>query len=454
MNDILLAVMIAVAALDVITWFFIVIIEHEDIDKVFAWIVITIILPIIGAVGYFVIGQRIWLFHLYRGRKVSGDWRPEDGLPEGLSFLKDSEGTDCTHGNRTEFFSDGRKMFDRMIDDIRGARRSIRIEFYIILNDELGGPILDLLSEKAKEGLDVILLGDGFGCRKLTKESLDVLKGSGVKVILFNRPGLPYLNPTMNNRDHRKIVIVDGRVCYCGGFNICSDYIGQGHVGHWRDSAVRMEGPVAHTAERRFLSTCRYCGYDVREPPSDDTVPAGEDTVVSVYGGPDLRPNPIMELHLRLIREAKESILLQTPYFMNKELILAIRDASENGVKVMLIIPGVTDHWFTFWNNYSCSRLLKRTDVDIRLYQNGFLHSKTMIVDDRLCIVGSSNFDDRTAYYNFETSEAIVSDDCLDEMRRVFEEDLKDSVPLVYKDYRGFGPFLKRAICGVVRPLG
>ena len=453
MNDILLAVLIAVAALDIITWVFIVIIEHEDVDKVLAWIVITVILPVIGAVGYFVIGQRVWLYGLYKGRKVAGDWCPEEDLPEGLSFLKNSEGTDCTHSNRTEFFSDGRKMFDRMIDDIRNAKESIRIEFYLILNDELGGPILDLLSEKAKEGLDVILLGDGFGCRKLSEESLKILKESGVKIVLFNRPGLPYLNPTMNNRDHRKNVIVDGRICYCGGLNICSDYVGEGHVGHWRDSAVRMEGPAAWMMERRFLSTCRYCGLDKRQQ-SSAAGPAGDDTVVSVYGGPDIRPNPIMELHLDLIRNAKESILLQTPYFMNRELIAAVRDASKNGVKVTLIIPGVIDHWFTFWNNYSCSLMLRNTEVDIRLYQNGFLHSKTMIVDDRICIVGSSNFDDRTAYYNFETSVAILSADCLDEMKAVFEEDLKGSIPMVYSDYRGFVPFLKRAICGVVRPLG
>lgn len=453
MNGILLAVLLAIAALDVITWIFIIIIEHKDFDKALAWIVITIILPVIGAIGYFVIGQRIWLYRLYKGRKMSGDWRPEEVLPEELSFLNDSEGTDCTHGNRTEFFSDGRKMFDRMIDDISNAKESIRIEFYIILNDGLGGPILGLLSEKAMEGLDVILLGDAFGCRKLTKESLDILKESGVKVVLFNTPGLPYLNPTMNNRDHRKIVIVDSKISYCGGFNICSDYVGQGHVGNWRDSAVRMEGPVAWMMERRFLSTCRYCGLDI-EQRSSVAEPAGDDTIVSVYGGPDIRPNPIMELHLNLIRNAKKSILLQTPYFMNKELIAAIRDASNNGVKVTLIIPGVIDHWFTFWNNYSCSLMLKGTDVDIRLYENGFLHSKTMIVDDRICIVGSSNFDDRTAYYNFETSEVIISEDCLKVMKTVFEEDLKDSIPMVYRDYRGFVPFLKRAICGVVRPLG
>lgn len=452
MNGIILAILMAIAALDVITWIFIIAIER-DIDKVFAWIVITIILPIIGAVGYFVIGQRIWLYGLYKGKKIAGDWRPEDELPDGLSFLKDSEGTDCTHGNRTEFFSDGRKMFDRMIDDISHAKKSVRIEFYLILNDELGGPILDMLSEKAKQGLDVILLGDGFGCRKISEESLGVLKESGVKVVLFNKPGLPYLNPTMNNRDHRKILVVDGRICYCGGFNICSDYVGQGHVGHWRDSAVRMEGPVAWMMERRFLSTCRYCGLDVKQH-SAVAEPAGDDTIVSVYGGPDIRPNPIMELHMNLIRNAKESILLQTPYFMNKELIAAIRDASNNGVKVTLIMPGVIDHWFTFWNNYSCSLLLKKTDVDIRLYQNGFLHSKTMIVDDRICIVGSSNFDDRTAYYNFETSEAIISEDCLAAMKAIFEEDLKESIPLVYKDYNGIIPFLKRVICGVVRPLG
>ena len=274
-----------------------------------------------------------------------------------------------------------------------------------------------------------------------------------MKVVVFNEPGLPYLNPTMNNRDHRKNVIIDGRICYCGGFNLCIDYVGQGHVGHWRDSAVRIEGPAASMMERRFLNTCGYCGFEIPETATDITA-EGDDTVVTVYGGPDAKPNPIMELHLNLIRNAKESILLQTPYFMNRELIRALIDASKSGTKVTLILPGRIDHWFTFWNNYSCARLIKDTDIDVRLYENGFMHSKTMIVDDRICIVGSSNFDDRTAYYNFETTAAIISEDCLASMKEAFENDLKDSIPRVFSDYSGPLSFVKRMICGVIRCLG
>ena len=214
-----------------------------------------------------------------------------------------------------------------------------------------------------------------------------------------------------------------------------------------------MEGPVSWMMERRFLSTCRYCCLDVKQH-SAVPGPAGDDTIVSVYGGPDIRPNPIMELHLNLIRNAKESILLQTPYFMNKELIAAVRDASNNGVKVTLILPGVIDHWFTFWNNYSCARMLKKTDVDMMLYQKGFIHSKAMIVDERVCVIGSSNFDDRTAYYNFETSLAIMSDGCIASMREAFDEDMKNSKHLVFSEFSGFVPFVKRMICGIVRCLG
>ena len=453
MNGILLTILTAIAVLDIVTWVFIIVIERKDVNKACAWIVITIILPVIGAVGYFVIGQRIWLYGLYRGRKVSGSCSPSEELPDVLSFLKDSEGTDCTHGNRTEFFSDGKEMFDRMSTDIKNAEKSVRIEFYIILNDKLGGPVLDLLAEKASEGLDVALICDGFGCRKLSKETKRKLEESGVKVVMFNEPGLPYLNPVMNNRDHRKIVIIDGRICYCGGFNLCIDYVGQGHVGHWRDSAVRIEGPAAPMMERRFANTCGYCGVDISET-DNETSSGGDDTVVTVYGGPDMRPNPIMELHLHLIRNAKESILLQTPYFMNREMIEAVKDASRSGIKITLILPGKIDHWFTFWNNYSCARLLKDTNVDIRLYQNGFMHSKTMIVDDSICIVGSSNFDDRTAYYNFETTAAIISDDCLESMKEAFHKDLEDSVPMVFSDYSGLIPLIKRMVSGVIRCLG
>ena len=453
MDTFFLTMLIAVSVIWFIPWMFIVVIEHRDVNKMCAWIVITVILPVIGSVGYFVIGQRIWLYRLYKDRKMTGDGLPSSALPEELSFMECYEGTDCCDGNRTEFFSDGRDMFNRMIADIRDAKKTIRMEFYIILDDELGGSVLDLLSQKAKGGVDVILICDGFGCRRMIKDSLAKLTGSGMRVVTFNRPGPPYLDPKMNNRDHRKITIIDGRICYCGGFNVCTDYIGEGHVGYWRDSAVRIEGPAAAMMERRFLNTCRFSGSDV-----DDENPvmeiAGDDAVVTVYGGPDLRPNPIMELHLNLIRNAKESIRLQTPYFTNKELIRAVKNASESGVKVTLILPKRIDHWFTFWNNFSCARMLKDTDVDIYLYQNGFMHSKTIIVDDRVCIIGSSNFDDRTAYYNFETSVAIISKGCTDSMKKAFEADLKESVPMVFEDYSGIIPLMKRAICGVIRCLG
>ncbi len=454
MPAILLLILSILLAIDVVTWSFIIIVEHRDLNKTAAWIVITVILPVIGCIGYFVIGQRIWLYGSYKGRKVSGGRLTESEMPDGLSFLEGLEGADLTFGNRTEFLSDGKEMFDRLMDDIRNANRSIHLEYYIMMDDELGKNVFETLASKAKEGLDVKVIGDGFGCRKLSDDTKGMLKESGVELILFQEVGASCFDPKKNNRDHRKNVIIDGRICYCGGFNICMDYIGMGHLGHWRDSAVRVEGDIAGIMEKRFLKTCGYCGSDSSDATTTEPMKAGGDAMVSVYGGPDMRPNPILELHLGLIREAKKEILLQTPYFTNKEMIRAVKEASERGVKVKLILPGRPDHWFTFWNNYSCARVLKGTSVDMMLYQKGFIHSKAMIVDERICVIGSSNFDDRTAYYNFETSLAIMSDRCIASMREAFDEDMKNSKHLVFSEFSGFVPFVKRMICGIVRCLG
>ena len=438
---IFLAILLSVDAFAIVS---IIVIERKDFDKIVSWITIVLILPFIGALGYFIIGQRILLYRLYRGKRKNEEESETffEGLT-GMPGLDSLRGLSTTEKNSVEFFIDGNGLFSSLKNDIESARCSIYIEYYIFIEDELGKVFIDSLCKKAKEGLNVMLIGDGFGFRKLSDECIDRIRGSGIRFTYINRPSLHSLNPRTNNCDHRKMIIIDHNITYCGGLNITEDYIGSGHLGYWRDSAVRVEGDISEHAERRFMMTWAYATGDVIQEMEGCSKGTGDEKVTLVYGGPDLRPNPILEQYLQMILSAKKELLIETPYLMNAELIRNIKETADSGVEVKIIIPGRPDHWFTFWNNYRSAKKLIPSDVKIFLYENGFMHSKIVAVDRELSSVGSANFDDRMFH-----SEKVTG-----EIFRIFNEDLEQCRPFDPKEYEGLLTMLKVFICNVVKPL-
>ena len=454
MIDILLTVLLILAMIDVATIAAMIVIERKDVDKILAWAVIVIIIPFIGSLGYFIIGQRVSLYRQYSKKReketeAESFFEADTGIPALDSVI----GVSTSYRNSVTFFTDGKEMFSKLNDDFDAAKESILMEYYIIIDDSLGNSVMDALCRKAEEGLNVMLIGDGFGFRKLNDDCFNRMRKSGVKFTYINRPSFRSLNPRTNNCDHRKMIVIDNMITYISGLNVTDDYIGSGHLGHWRDSAVRAEGDIAVHAGRRFMMTWAYAADTDIQQISEEHEFSGTEKVSLIYGGPDLRPNPVMEQYIGMMRSAEKELLIETPYFNNVELIREVKKAAERGVDVKIIIPGRPDHWFTFWNNYHAAKKAMRSGAKFYLYDNGFLHSKMMAADGRISSVGSANFDDRTAYFNFDSNMMFHSEELSRNIVDIFNDDLSQCRPFDPKEYSGVVPFIKTCICGIVRPL-
>ena len=446
-------VLIVLLVMDIVTITFIAVIERYDFEKFLAWSVITIILPFIGAIGYFVIGQKDLLYRLYSEKRMKeADIEGTFITDTGFSGLDRLDGVSTSTYEDIQLFSDGNGMLTSLKKDLEEAKESILMEYYFIFNDEVGDSVIESLCKKGKEGLDVKVICDAFGSRKLTKETIGMMAESGVGFTFINKLTVPSFGPRKNNCDHRKLVIIDHRITYCGGLNLSIDYIGEGHLGYWRDSATRIVGSVSEDAEKRFMMTWAYAT-DSEIPKMKDWNPPSGKKVSLVYGGPDTRPNPVIQHYIEMIRSAKESIIIETPYFSNIGLVREVRDAARSGVKVKVIIPGIPDHWFTLWNNIHAAKNILGSGAEFLLYNKGFMHSKMVVVDGRLSSIGSANFDDRTAYYNFDANLMFDSKDVADSMMAMIEEDLAHCKKFDPSDYSGIICIIKTCICAVVRPL-
>ncbi|MBO4798250.1 MAG: cardiolipin synthase, partial [Candidatus Methanomethylophilaceae archaeon] len=259
------------------------------------------------------------------------------------------------------------------------------------------------------------------------------------------------LSPKKNNRNHRKIGIIDGKIAYCGGFNIGDEYLGKGPLGFWRDTAVRITGDAVKPLQVRFQMDWEYatgkkmCPEDRLDDYYGETEypETGDARVLTVSGGPDVADfNPVRMEYLELIRNAKKTVYIHSPYFIPDDSLQdALSVAAANGVDVRVIIPDKPDHMFVFWCNISCAYSVMGNGVKVYMYNNGFVHSKTMVVDGRYCSVGSANFDDRSLVLNFETNAVILSEETGRQMDEAFMKDLERCTEYTREDYENISGY-------------
>lgn len=409
---------------------------------------ILIGLPILGFILYIFIGQSFFSEHKYktkglRDEQVGDVMPPTDEIleaesnPEYKRIAKaviNTGGLGFSDNNDVRLYTLGEVKFRDLCEDIRNAKRYIHLEYYIIRNDELGNKIIDLLTEKAKEGVEVKLLSDDFGVGGGPKKAIKRLKAAGGEFAVFHKVLWLIFSPKKNNRNHRKIGVIDGRIGYCGGFNIGDEYLGKGPFGFWRDSAVRITGDAVKALQVRFQMDWEYTTKQAMCPEDrlqdyygvTDYPATGDARVVTVSGGPDVADfNPVRMQYLELIRNAKRTVYIHSPYFIpDNSLQDALSAAAANGVDVRVIIPDKPDHMFVFWCNISSAYSVMGNGVKVYMYNRGFVHSKTMVVDGEFCSVGSANFDDRSLVLNFETNAMILSKDIGRQMDEAFMEDL------------------------------
>ena len=424
--------------------------EKTDPKSILVWTLVFWFLPLIGFVLYLFIGQTFYSRHVFRPKGVDDELlasiysKEEEAMEKNIAADPDNKedielarsvkragGWIYSDNNDIKLYTLGQDKFDDLYRDLRNARKFIHIEYYIIRNDELGNELLHILTDKVKEGLEVKLLTDAFGNGKGPKRAINDFRRAGGEFALFHSVVTLLFSPKKNNRNHRKIAVIDGEIAYCGGFNVGDEYLGKGPLGFWRDSAVRICGAGIIPMEVRFTADWRYAA-DKEFGVTDDHFPDsllehhGNDRMQLVSGGPDVKENPVRMQYLLLMRTAKKTLYIHTPYLVpNDSLSDALKMAAMSDVDVRIIMPDKPDHMFVFWNNISAANDLMKSGVKVYMYNRGFVHSKTIVADGRYCSVGSANLDDRSMVLNFETNAMIYSERIGMEMIDAFMQDLE-----------------------------
>lgn len=452
-------VLYIIIAFDVGAILYIVFFERREPGNATVWILTLIIFPILGFILYLLFGQHYFkekkfalkahadreiLADLVKDQKGALDKAGIDGqceqepLAQLMSLLLSNNQSLITKNNEVRSFVTGRDKFDALLEAIRGAKDHIHMEYYIIRDDELGREIVAALTEKAREGVEVRLLYDALGNR-IPASGYKALKDAGGKVAVFYRSLLPAVTLRVNYHDHRKIAVIDGNVGFLGGFNIGEEYLGKGPLGFWRDTAVEIKGRGAGLLQLRFILDWNYAtkeGLAVTGKYFPLLPGKGSSTVQVVSGGPDNEWNPIKEEYLKLISIAKKHVYIQTPYFVPDPAIMsALRIAALSGVDVRIMIPNKPDHPLVYWATTSFAGELLDAGVRTFTYDNGFIHAKTITVDDLVTSIGTANWDIRSFRLNFETNAVIYDAEFAKQQRAHFENDLKLSTELTKERY-------------------
>ena len=440
----------------------VVFLERRDAGATWAWLMVLLFIPVLGFILYLVFGQNLSRKRLFQwddttkvgiekliARQVSdikGDYFPfRDGAIRSnkdliYMHLMNNEAV-LTQDNDITVYTHGEDKFEALLRDIKAAKNHIHFQYYIIRKDSLGKKILSALTEKAREGIKVRVLYDEMGSRTLNKKFFRELIKEGGEVEVFFPSRIPYINPRLNYRNHRKLVIIDGVTGFVGGFNVGDEYLGLNpRFGYWRDTHLRIEGSAVHAMQTRFIldwnqaSASRDITLDYRYFP--ETEFHGHAGVQIVTSGPDSEWEQIKNGYIKMISSAKKSIYIQTPYFIpDASLLDSLRIAALSGIDVRIMIPNKPDHMFVYWATFSYIGEMLKAGARIYIYDNGFIHAKTIVVDSETSSVGTANIDVRSFKLNFEVNAFIYDSELSKELGSIFLSDIKLSRELTIKDY-------------------
>ena len=341
----------------------------------------------------------------------------------------------ATQHNRVRLYPDVRQQYEEMFRDIGEAKTFVNVLYFIIQPDEWGKKLRDLLTEKAKAGVTVRLVYDQVGSRKIRKRFFRPLIRAGGRVEVFFPSWLKFVNRNINYRNHRKMVVIDNRIGYMGGANIGREYVG-GHrrIRPWRDTHLRIEGEAVAMLNFRFLQDFAFASKERSFRPMEEElrpVPVEEHLLMQIVsGGPDRKENEIEDAYLKAIYAAKRRIWMQTPYLIPDEKFLtAVKCAAKTGVDVRIMIPALPDKKYAYYATLSYAEELKKSGVRI-LMRDGFLHAKTLLIDDAISSVGTFNLDVRSFRLHFEITAFVFDKAFAGEMEACFEADEQVSAEL------------------------
>ena len=437
----------------------------------FAWIFVLLFIPYVGLILYFFFGRetrrRKYIrerFRLQIEQKALYSYRNDeehdasDEYSTLMTYLERSADAYPMSGCCVEHIADTSDFFTRLLTEISLAKEHIHLQFYIFENDGLGRRIRDALIERIKNGVEVRLLYDSVGCWSVNNSFYDEIRRAGGYVEPFLKVYFPLLTNKVNYRNHRKSVIIDGKLAYLGGCNIADRYVKGINGGVWRDTMIAVRGSGVYAVQSLFLMDWFFAsGSVVSGKRYFPTLPSCGDAVVQIASS-----NPIGLWRtipgalVKLLLSAKSYVYLQTPYFMPNETVLkAMQNAALSGVDVRLMIPLHSDNSLVDNAAYSYLGMLLSAGVKVYLFHGGFLHAKTIVTDDNLSVVGSANLDFRSFEYNFEISAYVYSDTLACDIRNRFIEDMQWCRQLTLREFeaRGLYTRLKQSVSRLFSPI-
>lgn len=432
--------------LTVITISLAIFMENRNPSSTLAWILVLALLPVVGLVLYFLLGQNYFKRRKF-DRKAeqdqlsyeridnSGSMLPRDlsqFTPAQQRMLQLSQRlarTPFSMASRTRVLTNGDETFSTLLRELKQAKHHIHMEYYIYRADAIGREIQKTLIDKAREGVEVRFMYDAVGSIGLSKSFINELRAAGVKVGVFGPMRFLALSSRVNYRNHRKIVVIDGTTGFIGGLNVGDEYLSRNkNYGFWRDTHMLVKGEAVRSLQIIFLQDWHYVyGERIMDQQylSPNLVPGCGGAIQIIPSGPDNESQTLKNLFFAMITSAKKSVWLATPYFIpDDDILSALRVAAMSGIDVRILFPARPDKWLPFLASHSYFPALLEVGVKIYEYEKGFLHSKLLIIDGEVATVGTANMDMRSFHLNFEVNALLVQSDSVAKMVKDFERDL------------------------------
>ena len=476
---------IFILVLNVVLAGFVVFFERRNPASTWAWLLVLVFIPIFGFLIYMIFGRNgkrekvfrekerydkevYYKYLLHDTRSIEKIQHQKSFIQHGgkiveseyltdLAYLHLNSGYWMTFNNEVTYYNNGVDKFEALIEDIKNAKKFIHMEYYIWRGDGLGTRIVEELTKKAREGVEVRVLYDGMGNCRLPKNFFDKLHAAGGHTAAF----LPPFIVRLNYRNHRKLCVIDGEVGYIGGLNVGDEYLGiVERYGPWRDSHLRFKGDALDQLQIRFIMDWNFTAkegiirLDDKYFPIREQFDGIETQIVS--SGPDTRWKNVRNGYFKMINEAEDHIYLTTPYFVPDDGIFeALRVAALSGLDVRIIIPGNPDHFFVYWASMSYLGELLEAGVKCYQYEKGFIHAKSLFIDGLVSSMGTANMDIRSFDLNFEINAFLFDSGLTQVLEADFLNDLKSCVEITWEWYsrRKWWFKVREAVARLISPM-
>jgi cardiolipin synthase len=428
-------------SISILSLIIVVMLENRNPLKTIPWVIVLLFLPGVGLIFYFVFGQDNRRQRIISRRTYKRIMKPlhTNQLKQDrcvvppqyqplVNLLNSNYQNPLLYGSELSFYTNGMDKFDALLEEIARARHHIHLQYYIFGEDEIGQKMRDVLIRKAKEGVIVRVIYDDVGSWNVKKAFFNEMRDAGIEVYPFLKVVFPVFTSKVNYRNHRKIVVIDGKVGFMGGMNICDRYIKGASWGIWRDTHFKVTGRGVHGLQSAFLIDWYVISKQLVKGKAYYPVESiFSDNILQIAtSGPTGQWRTLVQAILFCVMNAKKYLYIQTPYFLPTEgLNQALQTVALGGVDVRLMLPERSDTRTANMASHSFLDDMVRAGVKVYFYKEGFLHSKLMVMDDELACIGSSNFDFRSFEHNFEINAFVYQRTFALQMKDMFMDDLE-----------------------------